>query len=589
MIKNEKINFSVFLLVFSLLLYSCAGSKQVVNIKDPGEDGESPLLVDKSKNAELTIGTMYHDAVKAKLIGNKEQAITLFKEVLKTDPDNHAAMYELAKLLIENDNLLEAAPYARQAIKLDPSNIWYQRINADLFAYEGKFNEAAKIYKKLLQEYPDEPEFIFDLAYVYERGKNYKEAIKAYDDLEELIGIDDNVSLQKEKLYLRINDLEGAARELNKLIETFPDNSRFYGMLAELYEKNNMPEKALQIYNDLLETDPDNPYAAFALANYYHEKGNKEKFEEYIHQAYQNPELNIDVKIGFLLNFVDNVKNSPDKRAEAFKLANLVVQTHPSDAKGYALYGDLLYHSDSSSAALEQYNKALDINNSIFSVWQQVMLITADMQQFDSLMVVSQEAMELFPNQPMPYYFNGIAKNQLKKHESAVRVLDQALLIGSANRALMAEIYASLAEAHHALKDYKLSDSNYDKSLEINPNNAYVLNNYSYYLSTRNQNLPKAEEMAMQANKLSPGNSAFEDTYGWVLYKLGKYTEAKEWIEKSLKSGGESRPVILDHYGDVLFKLGDVDQAVKYWQKALEKGGEDERISKKVRERQIYE
>ena len=94
-------------------------------------------------------------------------------------------------------------------------------------------------------------------------------------------------------------------------------------------------------------------------------------------------------------------------------------------------------------------------------------------------------------------------------------------------------------------------------TLEINPKDTYVLNNYSYYLSLRNMDLDKAEAMSRKANELDPNNGNSQDTYAWILYASKKYTEAKEWIEKAILNGGEKNAVILEHYGDILFKLGD--------------------------------
>ena len=73
----------------------------------------------------------------------------------------------------------------------------------------------------------------------------------------------------------------------------------------------------------------------------------------------------------------------------------------------------------------------------------------------------------------------------------------------------------------------------YDKALRLDPENAYVLNNYSYYLSLRKQNLEKAKQMSAYANKLEPNNDSFLDTYAWIMFQLGDYNAAKEAQEKA--------------------------------------------------------
>ncbi len=147
------------------------------------------------------------------------------------------------------------------------------------------------------------------------------------------------------------------------------------------------------------------------------------------------------------------------------------------------------------------------------------------------------------------------------------------------NDKMLAQFYSYLGDTYFQLKDNEHSDEAYEKALKIEPSNALVLNNYAYYLSLRNINLEKAEQMAKKAVELDPGNGSNQDTYGWVLFKLGRYEEAKEWIEKAIQTGEESA-VVLEHYGDVLWKLGNKKDAVKYWEKAGKAGEGSEFLAK---------
>ena len=108
----------------------------------------------------------------------------------------------------------------------------------------------------------------------------------------------------------------------------------------------------------------------------------------------------------------------------------------------------------------------------------------------------------------------------------------------------------------------------YDSSLVYNPNNINTLNNYAYYLSVERTNLDKAEEMSFITVKAEPENATYLDTYAWILFEKGRYTEARIYIEQAMKNGGDSSQVIVEHCGDIYFKLGDKDKALEYWKKA---------------------
>jgi tetratricopeptide (TPR) repeat protein len=88
--------------------------------------------------------------------------------------------------------------------------------------------------------------------------------------------------------------------------------------------------------------------------------------------------------------------------------------------------------------------------------------------------------------------------------------------------------------------------------LDINPYNLYVLNNYSYYLAVLETSLDKAEEMSKKCILMDKHNFNYLDTYGWVLFKKGKYKEALDILKKALDSGGKSDENVINHYQEIL-------------------------------------
>ena len=157
------------------------------------------------------------------------------------------------------------------------------------------------------------------------------------------------------------------------------------------------------------------------------------------------------------------------------------------------------------------------------------------------------------------------------------------------NKNLLLEFYSSLAETYHSTNQHKLSDKYYEKALDVDSNNVFVLNNYSYYLSLRKIRLEKAKAMSFKCNQIAPDNGTYQDTYAWILYSLGEYIEAREWILKALLNGGEKSAVIVEHYGDILYKLGDFEGALDQWKKSKELGGESQFLIQKINDKKLYE
>jgi len=163
-----------------------------------------------------------------------------------------------------------------------------------------------------------------------------------------------------------------------------------------------------------------------------------------------------------------------------------------------------------------------------------------------------------------------ILDGRIKYYENAHRVNPDEL-----------SVLSSLALAYNSNKQYKESDAAYEEALKLDPDNALILNNYAYNLSTRNQDLNKALDMIKRAVRKEPGNPSYLDTMGWIYYMLKDYKAAKEYIERAVSVNG-SNSVLLEHLGDVHNALKDTQKAVYFWKKALELNKGNKQLEEKI-------
>ena len=229
------------------------------------------------------------------------------------------------------------------------------------------------------------------------------------------------------------------------------------------------------------------------------------------------------------------------------------------------------------------------MKQNIKPVWTQILFIDVEESNYDSLIVYSEKAILYYPTEPLYYYFYGVSNSFFKNHIEAKNSLESGIEYVFDNDALYNEFQTSLADTYNSLSLYQKSDSLYEQALLRNPDNAIVLNNYSYYLSLRKYNLREAEQMSKRCNELEPNNGTYQDTYAWVLYWLEDYENARVWLEKALKNGGDKSAVIIEHYGDVLFKLGFKKEAVNQWIKAKSTGIGSELLDKKIENEKLFE
>ena len=561
------------LFLFVLLLVSCSSSRQI---------SKSNTADQLSEHEKIALSRKFVDANKERLIGNYDKSIRLYYDCIHIYPDHHPSLFELAKLFSLIKNFDDAITFVKKAIILDPENKWYTLLQADIYERQYKFKEAAKIYEQLVSKYPKKIDYFLDWAAMLVSSNDYNDAIKVYNLVEEKIGVTEDISLQKERIWLRLNKLQKAVEEIEKLIAKNPNEIRYYGMIAELYQANDMEEEAMDMYKKMIALDANNPYTRIGLAEHYKTVGKYDSSFYELKHAFENINLSVDRKVKILLPYYLLIDKDTTLRSNAFKLAEILVNVHPEEAKVHAVYGDLLFNDAQLEKSREQYRKAIELDPEKFPIWRQVLYINAELEEYEVLIEETQKAIEFFPNQAVLYYFSSVAKMQLKHYHDAIITINKGIDLTIDNPSLLSQFYSNLGDAYHKVNNDTSSDNAYRESLKLDPNNAYVLNNFSYYLSLRGENLEEAEKLSFKANQLEPNNSAFQDTYGWILYQKDDYKESKYWLEKAIESGGDKSAVILEHYGDLMYRVGDSEKAMEYWIKAKELGPGSGNLDKKI-------
>lgn len=536
---------------------------------------------------------LFYNANKEKILGNFNNAIDLFSEVIRKDPGNHAAMYELANIYADQKKYSDALFFSKSAYKLDPKNLWYALSLSEIYQKNKKFTEASEVLEQLVKNYPERDNFYFEWATALILADKSAEAIKVYDKLEERAGVSREVTIRKSRLYQRLGKNEKAIAELQKYIDGNPKDAQAYGMLAEVYQNMGDKQKALDTYNKVLAVDPNNPYIHLSLADYYRSNGEKEKSINELKLAFNNKELDVDTKISILASYLSLIVLHPELKDQALELSNLLLEAHPDESRAHTIHGDFLAVDKQFGKARDEYREAKKLGANEYEVIKQILRLDAQLQSWDTLLIEGNEAITTFPDQPYIYLLNGLAYSQKKNYSEAIKSLSTGVKMVVDDKSLEGQFYSSLGEAYNDLKDFIKSDESFEKALAINPKDQSSLNNYAYYLSVRGEKLDKAETMSRLSNELlssepESNRGPAEDTYGWILFKQGKYADAKIWIEKSLGHSSEKSATVLEHYGDALYKTGDIQKALEYWQKAKNAGeGGSEFLDKKILERKL--
>jgi len=569
-----------FIYILSIIIFIGIGCKtQKKADKSPRENSANTSFTDKEK---LEFEFLFFEAVKDKMLGNYPQALGKFQQALRINPRSAATHFEIAQLIQQGGKPEAAEQNALFAIRFDPNNIWYKLGLAEIYESLGNYEKMANVLEQIHKQAPDNLQYLLTWAAALSEAGKLNDAMVVLNKAEAITGVSEMIVIEKKNLYLRMRKPEKSIEELQKLISQYPEEGGYYGMLAEIYENMGQQTKALDAYNKLLEIDPQHPNVHFSLAEYYRRQGDKERSFEELRKAFKNPEGQIELKLQVLSSYFELSNQFSELKPQGLLLCKDLSETHPDDPHSYAVYGDFLLREDKKEEALIQYREALKLDKSRYMIWNQILLIENELGNFQAMKDLSNEALEIFPNQPALYLFNGVALMQLKQYEEAISILKAGAANTLDNPALSSQFFSSIGDANNYLKRYEESNSAYEKALLYNSNNTYVLNNYAYYLSIRKENLEKAKEMSNKSNVLEPGNSSFQDTYAWILYQMKDYEGANIWIDKAIESGGIRSSTIMEHKGDIMYRLNRIEDALDFWNRAIELGGDKKELEKKI-------
>lgn len=519
-----------------------------------------------------------------------DRAYFYFQKARELSPDQPAINFKIAEILLRANQVDKALEFGMRAVELDPDNKYYNLVMAEVYSKQGQPKKAAAILEKLMANTDENQNYILDLASLYLAGNEFDKALEALTAAEEYYGMAPQITLQKQKIFLRKNDLNSAIKEGEKLIDSQPGNSLYVINLVEILFNNGKTDEAIQHVEKSLAAYPNQPDLQMAAYALYKEKGDIDKAEELIKSAFANPDLEGQVKAQAFAGILQEPKSA--RRDELIEnLSASMLANHPNDADILTILGDKKLFEGDREGALELYRQSLSINPANAQVLQGVITTMFELgKEYSEIEELTSTAVGEFPDKAEFWFFDGTAKLAVKKGEEAETSLNKALEINNGkNPQLDLLINGQLGDAYHLTGKSEKAFEAYEAVLKVRPDDEHVLNNYAYYLSLAKKDLEKAKSMSSQLVKRFPKNATYLDTHAWVLFQLKDYEGAKTYMELALKYEESPSGVMLEHYGDILFHLGNSNEAIAYWKKA--EGGEEtsEFLLKKIKDKKYYD
>ena len=189
------------------------------------------------------------------------------------------------------------------------------------------------------------------------------------------------------------------------------------------------------------------------------------------------------------------------------------------------------------------------------------------------------------PNEKMIFDIANFNKNA-KRYSEAIKYYDQILLNIDKNSELYAEILYRRGGSYERSGDYKKADKDLLKSLEINPDDAYVLNYLAYSWLEREYKIDIALGMLEKAYAARSNDPYIIDSIGWAYFLVNQYEKAENFLKRAVELMPQD-PTVNDHYGDILWKLDRKIQARYFWLSVLNLEEAEDEMKKNIQEKLI--
>ena len=571
---------SIWLLVAVWTLVSC-GTVKSTREKPAVALAQSSLTPEQQRKYDY----FFLEAMRLKEKKDYASAFGLLQHCLDIHPNAASALYEVSQYYMFLRQVPQGQEALEKAVANAPDNYWYSQGLASLYQQQNELDKAVTLLEQMVVRFPAKQDPLFNLLDLYGRQEKYDEVISTLNRLEKRMGKNEQLSMEKFRIYLQMKDDKKAFQEIESLVQEYPMDMRYQVILGDVYLQNGKKQEAYDVYQKVLAAEPDNPMAIFSMASYYKQTGQEELYQQQLDTLLLNKKVTPDTKVGVMRQMIVENEQADKDSTQIIALFDRIMKQEQDDPQIPMLYAQYLLSKNMESESVPVLEQVVDLDPTNKAARMMLIGAAVKKEDYKQIIKVCEPGIEATPDALEFYYYLAVAYNQAEKPDCVISVCKRALehTTADSKKEIVSDFYSILGDMYHTQKQMKEAYAAYDSALVYNPSNIGALNNYAYYLSVERRDLDKAEEMSYKTVKAEPNNATYLDTYAWILFEKGNYAEARIYIDNAMKSeGGDKSDVIVEHCGDIYYMTGDVDGALTYWKKALEMGSESKTLKQKI-------
>ena len=525
-----------------------------------------------------SITELYTEAIKSVTIRKDTiNALGAIEAIFQQDSNYAPALNLLSRITRRPKNAVE---YAERAYKSDTTNRYYLEDYARALINAEEYDRSIPVFERIVR-YSTEPNDFRILAILFDNKNRCKEALAVLDSANVRFGRIPELGRLRQFCLLKLGKTLEAEVEAKRAVEEAPYLAQNHISLAKLYALTHRDSLAVKSYIKAIRLDSLEIWPWMEFFDYGEKRERKELCLMIMQHLFKYDHFPLKEKIAKWKTFSKDYDSYSKYYGRYDDLAKTLFIRHPDNREVNQIYCSHLYVSGQKEQALNFMKQYLrQQKEPKIGDFSDVISIESDFGRLDSVAHYTNLALKHFPQNIELLQLRSYVAQEHKKYEEALDWMKEALKYASKDEE-RGGIWASIGIIENQRGDKKRCYKAYEKALKYNPENSTVLNNLAYEYSLEGRNLNKALEMVERALELSANNPTFLDTKAWVLYKLGRYAEAKKVMQYAISLDRSKSPEYALHYGDILHALGEEFMAKTYWRKALERGADKEEIERR--------
>ena len=551
---------SIWLLVAVWTLVSC-GTVKSTREKPAVALAQSSLTPEQQRKYDY----FFLEAMRLKEKKDYASAFGLLQHCLDIHPNAASALYEVSQYYMFLRQVPQGQEALEKAVANAPDNYWYSQGLASLYQQQNELDKAVTLLEQMVVRFPAKQDPLFNLLDLYGRQEKYDEVISTLNRLEKRMGKNEQLSMEKFRIYLQMKDDKKAFQEIESLVQEYPMDMRYQVILGDVYLQNGKKQEAYDVYQKVLAAEPDNPMAIFSMASYYKQTGQEELYQQQLDTLLLNKKVTPDTKVGVMRQMIVENEQADKDSTQIIALFDRIMKQEQDDPQIPMLYAQYLLSKNMEAESVPVLEQVVDLDPTNNAARMMLIGAAVKKEDYKQIIKVCEPGIEATPDALEFYYYLAVAYNQAEKPDSVISICKRALehTTADSKKEIVSDFYSILGDMYHTQKQMKEAYAAYDSALVYNPSNIGALNNYAYYLSVERRDLDKAEEMSYKTVKAEPNNATYLDTYAWILFEKGNYAEARIYIDNAMKSeGGDKSDVIVEHCGDIYYMTRSEERRV---------------------------